>query len=341
MFPGFSNLTNNTLSDNLMANCHASFLKFNTSIALNPVRKKQLQTSRKAVRDRITAFFKAKQNGLFPKFHGQGSYIMNTIILPKDGEFDIDDGIYFLVDKQPTYSVETFHNWIVKAVDGHTQKKPIDKQTCVRLVYAGQYHLDLPIYYIIQGQCPRLAHKDKGWIESDPREFIKWFNNKADEKGQLKRIVRYLKSWSDYRAGELPSGLIFSILAANNISFNEREDIAFHQTLVNIKNSLNINFACYRPTTPFYEDLLANCSKTNKDYFLTQLSAFIESAEKALNEKTSLEDADKVWKKHFGERFLGVESKNHADSLLEEPFSAKELSFPNRPIIPKKPGGFA
>lgn len=324
-----------------MANCHASFLSFNPVVALDSTRKGQLRTSRDAVRERIRRFFREKQNGFFPKFHGQGSFMMNTIIYPLDGEFDVDDGIYFLVDKQPTYSVGTFHDWICAAVDGHTQQKPLDKQPCVRLVYAGQYHLDLPIYYVIKGQCPRLAHKSKGWIDSDSREFIKWFNKKTDEDGQLKRIVRYLKAWSDYRSGDLPSGLIFSILAANNISLYDRDDVAFHQTLVNIKNSLDRSFVCYRPTTPAYEDLLTNYSKTNKDYFLEQLGSFIESAEKALSDKTSQKDACKAWQRHFGDRFFCDLSKDATDSLLQPAFAATALTFPNHPVIPKKPGGFA
>ena len=324
-----------------MANCHTLFLNFNTVIALDSTRKGKLRTSRDAVRERIRRFFRDEQNGFLPKFHGQGSFMMNTIIYPLDGEFDVDDGIYFLVDQKPVYSVSTFHDWIYKAVDGHTQQKPVDKQTCVRLIYAGQYHLDLPIYYVIEGQCPRLAHKGKGWIDSDPREFIKWFNQQADKDSQLKRIVRYLKAWSDYRAGDLPSGLIFTILAANNISFHDRDDVALYQTLVNIKNSLDGWFVCYRPTTPKGEDLLANYSKTNKDYFLGQLGSFIESAEKALSDKTSQKDACKAWQRHFGDRFPCDLAKDATDSLLQPAFSAAALTFPNRPIVPKKPGGFA
>jgi len=324
-----------------MANCHASFLSFNTVIALNSTRKGQLRTSRDAVRERIRRFFQDKQNGFSPKFHGQGSFMMNTIIYPLDGEFDVDDGIYFLVDQPPTYSVSTFHDWIYKAVNGHTQQSPIDKQTCVRLIYAGQYHLDLPIYYVIKGQCPRLAHKSKGWIDSDPREFFKWFNRQVDAESQLKRIVRYLKAWRDYRAGVLPSGLIFTILAAHNISCHDRADVAFHQTLVNIKSSLDRSFVCYRPTTPTHENLLAYYSTTNKDYFLDQLGSFIESAEKALSDKTSQEDACKAWQRHFGDRFPCNLSKAATDSLLEPAFAVATLTFPNHSIVPRKPGGFA
>ncbi len=292
-----------------MANCHKLFLDFNTVIALNSSHKESLRKSRNAVRDKIREYFRDQQNGFFPKFHGQGSFMMNTIIEPLDGEFDIDDGIYFKVEAKPFQSISTFHRWICEAVDGHTKQSPIDKQTCIRLVYARQYHLDLPIYYIIEGQTPYLAHKGKGWIKSDPREFLKWFNSKADNNGQLKRIVRYLKAWSDYRKGDLPSGLIFSILAANNIIFDERDDVALYQTLLNIKSSLELNFVCYRPTTPVYENLLEDYSKTNKDYFLEQLDSFIQSAEKALDEKTNQKGACKAWQRHFGNERFPFESE--------------------------------
>ncbi|MBC1237170.1 CBASS cGAMP synthase [Nostoc sp. 2RC] len=299
-----------------MANCHKLFLEFNNLIALDPKRKKTLRTSRDAVREKIRRYFQDKQNGFTPKFHGQGSFMMNTIIEPLDGEFDIDDGIYFKVKTKPLQAVSTFHQWISEAINAHTKQNPIDKQTCVRLVYARQYHLDLPIYYIIEGQTPYLAHKGKGWIKSDPREFIKWFNQKADNDGQLKRIVRYLKAWSDYRKGELPSGLIFSILAANNIIFDERDDVALYKTLLNIKSNLEWSFVCYRPTTPANENLLEDYSKTNKNYFLRQLGSFIQSAEKALDDKTNQADACKAWQNHFGKDRFPFDSEEFIDNYF-------------------------
>ena len=105
-----------------MADCHKLFLEFNSIIELKPKHKAFLRTSRDTVRDRIRNYFREKANDFFPKFHGQGSFMMNVIILPGDGEFDIDDGIYFLVDKEPIYSVDTFHRWIYEAVDGHTKQ---------------------------------------------------------------------------------------------------------------------------------------------------------------------------------------------------------------------------
>jgi len=292
-----------------MANCHKLFLYFHSNIVLKPSQKKSLKKSREAVREKIRDYFRDKQNGFFPNFNGQGSFMMKTIIEPLDGEFDIDDGIYFQVEAKPSQSIGKFHSWICEAVDGHTDKKPIDKPACVRLLYAKKYHLDLSIYYIIEGQSPYLAHKEKGWIESDPREFRKWFDSKADEEGQLKRIVLYLKAWSDYK-DKLLSGLIFSILAANNIVFDERDDVALYQTLCKIQNTLKQNFVCDRPTTPADENLLEDYSETKKNNFFIRLNSLIQSAEKALDEKTNQRDACKAWQRHFGDRFSCSKSED-------------------------------
>jgi hypothetical protein len=311
-----------------MANCHKFFLDFNSKITLPQNKKDFLRTSRDAVRDKIRKYFKEKENGFVPKFHGQGSFMTHTIIEPIDGEFDIDDGIYFNVKSEPSKSVDTFHQWIVNAVDGHTKQKPIDKKTCVRVTYANDYHLDLPIYYIKEGEAPRLAHKVEGWIESDPREFTRWLNSKADKNGQLKRIIRYLKAWSDCCKGQLPSGLIFSILTVENIVFHQQDDISLYETLCKIQKQLTVRFACYRPTTPINEDLLANYSQTNKEYFLNQLENFMKSAQQAVEEVITEEEACSIWQRYFGsERFPSNWSKPVTDSFSE--FELSEYT-PNR-----------
>lgn len=324
-----------------MANSHNSFLGFNSAIELKDYRKDSLRTSRNALRDKIRKYFREKDNGFSPKFHGQGSFMMNTIITPLDGEFDIDDGIYFRVNEKPKQTPDTFHRWIYEAIDGHTKERPLDKTTCIRAVYAGDYHIDLPIYYIMGYDCPKLAHRRDGWIDSDPREFIDWFEDNTDEKGQLRRIIRYLKAWRDYRSGNLPSGLILSILATNNFYADSRDDVALFETLLKIQRSLSFHFACYRPTTPTQQDLLRKYTATDQQYFRNQLNNLINSGQKALDDKTSLEDACKEWQKHFGkERFPCDSDKNRNDGLLSAAYKAA-LTFPPKPIIPNKPKGFA
>lgn len=296
-----------------MANLHHTFLEFNNSIRLNPRQKDTLRTSRNAIREKIRSHFKNLSLGLNPRFHGQGSFMMNTIIEPESKEFDIDDGIYFISDMEPAYSIQTFHNWILNALGDHTSSGLTDKNTCVRVIYKASYHVDLPIYYIQSNSTPKLAHKSKGWIESDPREFISWFSDQCDSSGQLRRIVRYLKVWSDFRKGTLPSGLIMTILAAKNYTSDARDDIALYRTLQAIQVSLQESFSCFRPTTPNDEDLLASYSKTNKDYLLSTLNSFVAAAAYATNDTTTYKNACMRWQTYFGQDRFPFEDEEQVE----------------------------
>jgi hypothetical protein len=300
-----------------MSNLHQAFLDFNDYIRLNSSRKESLRTSRNAVRDRIRRFFAGKGLDITPRFHGQGSFMMNTIIEPLSKEFDIDDGVYFFSNNDPNYSVQTFHNWIVAAVTGHTNENPVDKNTCVRLIYKANYHIDLPIYHIKSNDVPRLAHKEKGWIESDPREFISWFSSKCKDNSQLRRIVRYLKAWSDFKKGELPSGLVMSILVAENYRSHERDDVALQLTLAAIQETLGQDFKCLRPTTPTNEDLLAPLSEARKEYFLSSLNSFVKAASYSISDAVNHKNACKRWQVYFGEDRFPFEDEER----IEEKFT--------------------
>jgi hypothetical protein len=283
-----------------MANCDKIFREFNHRIKLSQSKKRSLRISRDSLRGKVQDKFKEKDYSV--RFCWQGSFATNTIITPKDGDYDIDDGIYIQSDTEPDESITTLHRWIVEAAENHTNQSPVDKNPCVRVRFADGHHVDLVLYHFAESaEHPQLAHKRDGWIVSDPREFMDWFNSKCDEAGQLKRVVRYLKAWADDLRGDMPSGLILTILATNNIEFSERDDLAFFETMKNIQGSLNNSFECYRPTTP-REDLLSEYSETRKDYFLERLDSFVRSGRQALEEPNQ-KDACPKWKRHFGDRF--------------------------------------
>jgi hypothetical protein len=289
------------LSEGTMANCDNLFKEFNNTIKLSESKKDSLRTSRDSLRKKAKEKFREK-GGYDLKFHWQGSLAMNTIIMPKDEDYDIDDGAYIQGEDVPKESVETLHNWLVEAAEEHTALQPKDKPTCVRVFFKEKYHVDLVLYHKKLNAHPQLAHKSKGWTDSDPKEFMEWFNARSDDNGQLKRVVRYFKTWADELRGEMPGGLIFTILATNNIRFNDRDDVSFLETMETIYSTLNNLFVCYRPTTPTNEDLFANYSETRRKYLLERLNSFIQSGKQTL-EMPNQKDACPKWQKHFGERF--------------------------------------
>ena len=277
------------------------------------------------------------------EFQSQGSYVMDTIINPcnKDDQYDIDDGIYFLgrLSKDARPKPLDFHNWIIRSVQSGKSDNEFeeikDKDTCVRVIYKGaegdlNYHVDLPLYYTVNINEPDLADKKMGWFVSNPIKFIIWFenliksgfkqefilesklysnqydtwlNDMRKKDHQLRKIVRYLKAWGDFLKGDMPPGIVMTILAGENYSEDQRDDIALKNTLINIRNYLNNNgFKCIRPTVPEGEDLFERYTQTQKEYFKNVLDSFIESAKQAVvveNQKS----ACLKWQKHLGDRF--------------------------------------
>ena len=328
-----------------MANLNNVFAEYNRIIRLSDLKRRELIVVRDNLRMRIQKRHEQFAGIIKPyddlEFQSQGSFVMDTIITPIHDDYDLDDGIYFIgllsSDKRPI--PEVFHKMIIHAIGANFDEveKVIDKITCVRVIYKSGFHIDLPIYYADNKECPDLAHKEKGWILSNPVEFIAWFEEIArsgfqkaflyestlfdkydrwltdirKKDVQLRRIVRYLKSWGDLRREEMPCGLIMTILVANNYYEHERDDIALKETLVLIHAALRKSFRCDRPTTPVGEDLFA--SYKNKDAFMNYLGQFIENAKQALVENDP-QKACKHWQKSLGDRF-----PCHVASLLPKP----------------------
>lgn len=292
-----------------MADCHDLFQKFHGEIVLLPSKKKFLREARDSLRKRIKDYFNNKREEVPPKFWNQGSYAMATIVNPLDGEYDIDDGVYLQnLDKNKNNwpTPETVHGWIYEAVRGHTKEDPVDKNPCIRVIYSGQYHVDLPIYGEYKNEFYLAERGEKGWHVSDPKALTEWFKNQVKQNDeQLRNIVRYLKAWADYKSKSknviLPSGLILTILAVENYASRERDDSAFGRTVRNIYQKIDDSFIVYNPVDQS-EILTDRLTDTQKKNFKDLLSNLLDSANKAVEEK-SKKDACKIWGKEFGDRF--------------------------------------
>lgn len=290
-------------------NIQKAFNQFNDTITLSASKKENLRRGRDGLRTRIKSKFDEKER-LQPKFYMQGSFAMKTTINTIDNkEYDVDDGVYIqgYSDKEMSEwpSVQTVHNWIKDAVQGYTSTEPIDKNTCIRVVFADNYHIDLPMY-INKDEIIYLAHKEKGWTISDPKEFTDWFIDKVKSYGeQVRSVVKYLKAWKDYKGIDL-KGIEITILVGNNFYMNFENDLnSLLGTVVNINDTLNYNFSCKKPVRP-YEDLFDKKTEAQCEQILNSLKELEQKLDKATNEK----DTDKVndiLKEVFGDRFPKIE----------------------------------
>ena len=316
-----------------MAVLNKEFIGFDKKIVLTPTRKEDLQGSVKAINQTLRDWFKEKKEGeLQPKFHSQGSLRMGTANnpIPEENDegkkllkYDLDNGIYF-IEIEGEYNEQkaaTWHDWVYKAVENHTNQKPISKNTCVRVIFADGHHVDLPIYYK-DGEDLYLVHKSKGLIKSDPKAFYKWFNEK--KKGtKLEKIVRLLKAWKNYKQNsyshlKLPSGFELTILATNNYVSEAKLDDSFRETVRAIRNSLDSKFECLRPTTPENEDVFEDYSPTRKSNFMNALNSLVKDLDKADNEKNGKKASEILINNQFGDRFpkgLDKDDKDKSNDL--------------------------
>jgi len=326
-----------------MADLHKEFTTFHSKIALTSRKKEYLRKSRDATRDRTRKYFRDDLKVALPKFHGQGSYAMGTIINPLNGEFDIDDGVYLQhLDKNddskwPT--PETVHQWLVSATDGHTKEKPINKRTCVRAQYAGQYHVDLPIYARYYGDFLLAEKGTKGWHPSDPKALTEWFIENVKQHGeQLRRIVRYLKAWADFqsgRRGKMTNGLILTVLATRHFKSNEKDDVSFAGAVYSISNTLNFVSSVYNPVDN-NEDLTSRLTDAQKARFQEAVSDLDSDAEIAVA-ANDREQASKLWRGQFGDRFPAGQKKNGAKQKQEDATKLAALYVKKNP---SKPWGY-
>lgn len=306
-----------------MATLHKQYIDFNSNVRLTDARIASLKTSRKDLKKKIRKWFAdEKPDELQPKFGGQGSFEMGTMVNPiasyaTDGtkllKYDLDYGVYFIErdDEDNRQTIETWRDWVVDAVDGHTNTPPERHKACIRVIFSDGHHVDLPIYYK-NDDTIELAHRDEGWLESDPKAFHEWFND--GKTTQLERIVRYLKAWKNFRQDEdgsrvIPSGMCLSILAKNHFSTASNDDESFRVTVTAIRDELKADdgFKCLRPTTPKDEDLFSGFSSTERDSFIAELDSIADACSKAKDEKNQRAASD-LMREHFGSRFPQAEN---------------------------------
>ena len=283
-----------------MANLHNLFLEFKDELKITKTKKDNLMTSKDNLRKKIRDYFKKHHPNYIPRFYIQGSYKLKLLIRTKDDTCDLDDGVYF-EDNPDNVSASTLQKWVKSAVEDTTDSAVEHRNKCITVDYKAGYNIDLPVLLFNSKSDvhPELAVKNTGFQEDDPKEFVDKFNSVKSD--QMRRLIRYLKSWCDHKRQDMPSGLAMTVLTMNSYVANTRDDIALKYLLIEIENVLTNNFSCVMPTTP-KDDLFRNYSETKKKNFMDNLAKFIEDAKKAIDEKNK-KKASLLWKTHLGKRF--------------------------------------
>ena len=166
----------------------------------------------------------------------QGSYKFGTQIRPsdKDGEFDIDLGIYFEIAGDPTSSElqpAELKNSVQQSLlrykehlnNDSTEVDEPSKERCCRIHYAKEFHIDVPCYILdTQTDTRILATQSNNWEYSDPKSIYVWWKSQfeGNERALARRLVCYLKMWAalNIEKAERPSSIMLTVLMANALN---------------------------------------------------------------------------------------------------------------------------
>ncbi len=154
--------------------------------------------------------------GLRPQIVAQGSYAAGTAIRPlgKQDEFDVDLVIKLTLRKSLT-STDVL-DWLRGrlALDRTLKSRLVPHPRCVRVSYAGDFHLDIVPARRVSTPLQigrtttnliRLKVPDRvgGWRFSNPEAFVGWCKRQdVRTGGDFSRMVMMLKRWRDNRSPE-------------------------------------------------------------------------------------------------------------------------------------------
>ena len=246
----------------------------------------------------------------------QGSYATNTVIKPTDegDEYDVDILVIIKVD-DPFATPADVLGELEEFVKGDGRKL-VRKKKCVRINYAGEFHLDVvPCVDRGNGRYEICNRIDKVFELSDGGKYADWFTN-IDERhgGHLSESVRLLKWVRDHKKrwsvpSACPSIIITTLLGsiAEHMPGSNSISETFVLLLEGAATKMRVSSILQNPTLP-NEDLFANRSEIVKGV-RDGLEDLARKSRDALDEVDN-EESIKKWRIIFGDDFGGSEEKS-------------------------------
>lgn len=252
--------------------CNSEMKSFhNAKVNLSNSQQVEMRSRRDSGRTRLENGLELNGHPAFYEMASQGSYQMRTMVQDDDNEYDIDDGVYFtkvsLVDNNIELTPLEARTRVCDALkwDGRLKMDAEVKNNCVRQEYPAGYHIDIPVYRIMEdedqdGEIYNYYELASGheWVESDARAVTKWFKDLVGELNagttdgsQLRRIVKLTKKFARSRDAwklQTTSGISITKLVVDHfVSVDNRDDKALRNTWKNITAALDISTVIEHP----------------------------------------------------------------------------------------------
>ena len=285
----------------------AEFLR--DEVNLNQSRLDRLETSVGAVND----YLKDNLHG-YQTMERQGSYALDTLIKPVDDNDEYDADIQIVMNPNPRWERKDYVLAINRTLAGNKTygDKLRLKTRCVKVKYAGDFHLDVVPRVTIGGKhyiCNRI---DNTFEETDGNGYRDWFNEKNRiTGGNLKRVVRLLKYLRDHKNSFTAKSILLTTLAGNTIKSSDKGTTAVStvaDTLETVLSRMD-NYLQQHPNMPEIKNPVLPTENFNRHWdqpkyanFRNRVQSYAGTAKRAKAEQ-SAEKATKIWQELFGESF--------------------------------------
>lgn len=342
-----------------MKDCSKDVLAYHDAeVTLPQSERTKMRDRRNANRDRLRARLKESGDPAVEYFIKQGSYAMLTMVQDADNDYDIDDGVYFKQaslkkadgsDRTPS-EVRTMVRLALR--DDRFSRQPTDHGSCVRIHYNEGYHVDMPVYRIRTWDSQYELAKDDTWTVSRAADVEEWFDRENvrqspdDTNGrQLRRITRDIKKFArsrGYWKPNIAAGFTITKLVTECFMGNAgREDDALRSTMRAIYNRLVLNLQVAHPVTPGAW-LTKGADDPKTKYLREKLKEALDDLDVLDKVFCTREMALAAWDKVFNTKFFsGRLEKEAGGRLLKTATASAALEFPDRPVQPNQPAGFA
>lgn len=278
-----------------------------------------------------------------------GSYCRDTAIRPraKNGQTERPDVDIIVVTN---HTIDDDPKAVVDLLFKTLRKKYPNIRRQNRSVGIESNKADMDVVPIIPRGPMYLIpdRKQKEWILTNPPGHTTWttrINTFAD--GHFKPLVKLNKWWrrQNPTIAKKPKGFVIECITAECMNYLENYyGELFVQTLENIVSKYKFYIRSNKvrnisdpgvPSNSVTDGITSDAFAS----FYNKAKAHAELGRKALNE-TDAEKATELWQKIFGDRFPKTEV-SRSESLLEQPVRPSSLTFPDNPVLPKEPKGFA
>lgn len=242
----------------------------------------------------------------------QGSYALGTGIKPQRDEFDVDVVLVLDLNKRPADSKnpKAIIEWVAERarLDSFWKGKISTEERCVRVNYAGDFHLD--IVPVIESHTGRDEiyipgkHEDNWQKLSNPIGYIRWFESVGDDKlYKFKDTVKLFKCWAATKFGieSGPKPILLTTLVG--LKYENRYN-SLAETFTCTAESLRSYVDAYS-TVPIIqnpslhsEDLAVHWTDDTFKLFKDKIKYCAQKAREALDHQ-DYEESKKLWKEVF------------------------------------------